>query len=272
MLPGILLSAAAGIAAADLAGTTLEVHDAPDADQGVAVDSAYFFAVDNYVIAKYARETGELVGRWDGGAEGPIRHLNSCIRIGRLLECANSNYPVTPMASSVEVFDAETLQHVDSHSLGLTDEGSLTWTDVLDGGRIAGFAHYGKKGGEPHKNNAYGAVVSYDERWRRTGGWAFPPALAERMAPYAASGGAIGPDGLLYVMGHDRPEMYVLGKPARGPYLVHIATITLEAEGQAFSFEPGGRPIVWVVDRRAGKVRRIVLPETEAPASARRFR
>lgn len=264
MMSGLLATAAL------LTATTLRVYDAPDADQGVAVDAVYFYAVDNHVIAKHRRDNGRLVDRWDGGEKGPLRHLNSCLIVGGQLECANSNYPNTPMASSIEYFDPETLTHAGSHSLGLTDEGSLTWTDRTASNRIAGFAHYAKNGGEPHKDNSYGAVVLYDDQWRRTGGYAFPPEITARMAPHAASGGAVGPDGYLYVMGHDRPEIYAFSRPEAGPYLVHMATISLEAEGQAFSFEPGGERIVWVIDRRAGKVRRIQLPEV--PQSGLKFR
>ena len=270
-LTTLLLFGAVSAEAGELIAKTLRVYDAPDADQGVAVDAAHFYAVDNHVIAKHSRETGELIARWDGGKDGPIAHLNSCIVIGAVLECANSNYPATPMASSVEYFDATSMTHAGSHSLGLSDEGSITWTDAADGGRIAGFAHYGKRGGEPFKDSAYGAVVTFDADWRRTGGYAFPRALSERMAPYAASGGAIGPDGLLYVLGHDLPEMYVLAKPGMGPYLVHVATIGLDADGQAFSFEPGGGRNVWVIDRRNGQVRRVELPGVSGAAAGSRF-
>ena len=213
-----------------VSAVTLRVYDAPDADQGVAVDRQYFYAVDNSVIAKHRRDTGQLVARWVGD-DTSIQHLNSCIVIENRLECANSNYSDVPMASSVEYFDPQSMRHTGSHSLGLTDEGSLTWTDVLPNGRLAGFAHYSGNGGEPFKDSRYGAVAVFDNMWRRVGGYAFPKTVSDRMSPHAASGGAIGPDGFLYVLGHDRPEMYVLAKPKSGPYLVHFATIEIEAEG-----------------------------------------
>ena len=86
----------------------------------------------------------------------------------------------------------------------------------------------------------------------------FPKQGVERMAPYAASGGAIGPDGLLYILGHDRPEMYVLAKPVMGPSLIHVATIDVEAEGQAFTFAEGRT--IFAIDRRKGAVREVILP------------
>ena len=258
---------------AELTARTVRTYDAPEADQGVAVDATYFYPVDNTVIGKYRRDTGNLVGRFVAPNKGLIRHLNSCYARDDQLWCANSNYPLTPMGSSVEVFDARTMQHVDSRSLGMTDEGSLTWFDDLPDGRIAGFAHYSGNGGLPFKNHRYASVVTFDDRWRRTGGWLFPETVVARMAPHAASGGALGPDGLLYILGHDLPEMYVLARPVMGPTLIHVATIALEAEGQAFSFTPDGERTVFTIDRRAGHVRQIALPDLPPlPVDAQAFR
>jgi hypothetical protein len=252
---------------------TLRVYEAPDADQGVAVDARFFYPVDNTVLAKYDIASGAKLGRWEGERGGPIRHINSCLADGTRLRCANSNYPDTPHGSSIEVFDAATLEHVDSHSLGMRDEGSLTWFDHYGTGWIAGFAHYDETGGLTFKDSRFSGVVTFDAEWRRTGGWLIPRAVIERMSPYAASGGAIGPDGWLYLLGHDRPEMYVLARPLMGPTLVHIATIDLEAEGQAFSWAQDGSRTVFTIDRRKGLVRQIELPPVPTPtAGARTFR
>jgi len=256
-----------------LTARTLKTFDAPEADQGVAVDGDHFYAIDNSIIARYDREDGRLTGRFIGPNHGLIRHLNSCFaEEGRLL-CANSNYSLTPMGSSVEIFDAKSLKHVGTHSLGMMDEGSLTWFDHYEDGWMAGFAHYDENGGLAFKDHRFSSVVTFDDQWRRTGGWLFPEDVIERMAPHAASGGAIGPDGLLYVLGHDRPEMYVLAKPAMGPTMLHVATIALEAEGQAFSFVPDGGRDIFTVDRHNGRVRQIRLPEVKlTDPDARRFR
>jgi len=244
-----------------LSAETLRVYEAPEADQGVAVDETYFYPVDNAVIGKYRRDTGELVARFMTAPKGLLRHMNSCYARDAKLWCANSNYSLTPMASSVEVFDAETMTHEASWSLGLMDEGSLTWFDDWRGDRIAGFAHYSKNGGLAFKGSEFSGVVVLDADWRRKGGWMMPASVVERMAPYAASGGAIGPDGLLYLLGHDLPEMYVVARPTMGPVLIHVATISLEAEGQAFSFAPGDSREIFAIDRREGLVRQIALPE-----------
>src|SRR5262245_7381530 len=110
-----------------LTARTLRVYEAPQADQGVAADAKHFYAIDNTVIGKFEIATGKLVDQWAGPANGMIRHMNSCLADSGRLWCANSNYPRTPMGSSVEIFDAAAMDHVDSRSLGMLDEGSLTW-------------------------------------------------------------------------------------------------------------------------------------------------
>ena len=256
---------------AQLEAKTLRVYEAAEANQGVAVDQMHFYPIDNSTLAKYSIRTGRLIDRWTGERDGPIRHMNSCLADRGRIWCANSNYPETPMGSSIEVFDAASLDHVTSRSLGMLEEGSLTWFDRYGTGWIAGFSHYDKNGGVPFKDHSFSSVVTFDAAWRRTGGWLLPPGVLDRMAPYAASGGAIGPDGWLYLLGHDRPEMYVVGRPAMGPVLTHIATIALEAEGQAFSWAKTGRT-VFAIDRRAHLVKRIEMPAVEAIGGARRFR
>jgi hypothetical protein len=51
-----------------------------------------------------------------------------------------------------------------------------------------------------------------------------------------------------------------------GPTLVHVATIALEAEGQAFAFAQDGSRTVFTIDRRKGLVRAIALPAIPAAA------
>jgi len=252
---------------AELVARTIRSYAAPEADQGVAVDRDHFYAIDNRLIVKYRRDTGAAVGRWEGPDSLAIRHLNSCIVRASDLVCAHSNYPLLPMGSSVERFDTGRMTHKESRSLGLRDEGSLVWLFPWHGGWMAGFAHYDRadgQGGVGFKDARYGSVITFDREWRRTGGWLFPASIQERMRPHAASGGALGPDGLLYVLGHDRPEIYVLAMPRMGPVLVHLATIAADAPGQAFAFVPGGRQIM-AVDRHHGRVNLIELPPVGLP-------
>lgn len=245
---------------------------APEARQGVAVSADHLYAVGNSVIAKYDRGSAEKLKEWRGPKGGLIGHLNSCFVSEELLWCANSNHPRLPFANSVEVFDAGTLAHERSIPLGIMDEGSLVWFDAVEEGWLVGLAQYNDETGLSFKDNSFSGVFLFDSAWRRLGGWALPPEIVARMAPQAASGGAIGPDGLLYLMGHDKPEMYVLARPPMGPYLLHVATISIDAEGQAFDFDESKPGEICAISRPAREIRCFRLPAIEVPIGAGLFR
>lgn len=262
---------------ANLSATAITTYPAVEAGQGAAADSEYFYAIVNSAIGKYSKATGELSGRWVGPRSGLIRHLNSCYAESKKLYCSNSNFPEVPMASSIEVFDSETMAPIFSLGLGVLEEGSLTWFDRFGEGWIAGFAHYDERGGLAYKDHSHASIVRYDSQWRRQGGWMIPESVIDRMKPYAASGGALGPDGLLYLTGHDRTEMYVLAAPALGPKLTHIATIDIDIEGQAFAFDKSvNGAVVYGISRpnrevRAFQIPPIPVPENVQPLTALSF-
>ena len=272
LLP-IMLLATAPLQAQDVARLEAEElvrFSAAQADQGAAADQDYVYAIDNADIGRYDKETEEPAGTWSAPRSEPIRHLNSCtVDAGTdQLLCANSNFPELPMASSIEIFDTETMTHVGSHSLGLTD-GSLVWFDRLGKGWVAGFAHYDGEGGIPYKGHRATRIVRYDENWRERGGWMLPDSVLERLAPHSTSGGGIGPDGLLYLTGHDREEMYVLRFPERGPKLVHVATIDIGLQGQAFAWDRSTEErVIWGISRPNGEVRAFRIPEIPGESSS----
>lgn len=241
---------------------------AEEARQGAAVDFEAFYAIVNSAIGRYDRRTGERLASWSLPRSGPIRHINSChVALDRaVLLCANSNFPETPMASSIEAFDARTLEHLASRSLGLTD-GSLVWFDRFDRTGletqwIAGFAHYDGRGGMPGRDHRATRIELLDASFRSVGGWMLPDSVLERLAPHSASGGAMGPDGLLYLLGHDREELYVLAFPELGPELEHVATVAVELQGQALAWDrTTSERIVWGISRPEQEVRAFRIPE-----------
>lgn len=228
---------------------------APEARQGVAVDDRFFYAITNRAIGKYRKDTGARVGGWQDRDGGPFIHINAgIVRDGRLL-AVHSNYPGVPMLSSLEIFDPDSIDHVASHSFGRMD-GSFTWLDRRGLRWIACFVHYGEKGAEPGRDSTWTQILEFDDEWRRTAGWALPPDLIERFGGrgFSASGGGLGPGGLLYVTGHDNPEMYVLEFPQAGSVMRWVATFPIPAEGQAFAFDPSEPDLVYVVLRRTTEV------------------
>src|SRR4030042_519533 len=210
--------------------------NAPEARQGVAVDEDYIYVVGTQEIAKYDKQTGEIVASWKGNENGPFIHLDSGVIIDGLLYCSHSNYPGVPMTSSVEIWDAQTLQHVKSHSFGI-QWGSCTWIDKYDGFWWVGFAHYGKWKEATGTDEKWTTVVKFDEQWRMIEAWVFPKEISDKFVPMSNSGGSWGPDGLLYCTGHDYGEIYAMKLPKAGSILELVEIIPIESEGKGIAWD-----------------------------------
>ena len=89
---------------------------AEEANQGVASDGTYVYAIDNDRIGKYEIATGKRIAGWQG-ERTLFPHMNSCTVVKHELVCAASNYPAVPQTSAVEIFDTRTLRHLRSVSL-----------------------------------------------------------------------------------------------------------------------------------------------------------
>lgn len=235
--------------------TELRRFTAVEARQGVAADAEFLYAIGNHAVAKYRKDTAERVAGWECAEGDPLIHVNAGLVLGGILYGAHSNYPGVPHQSSIEMWDVRTLRHVGSQSFGRTD-GSLTWL-VRRGERwLACFVHYAKRGGEPGRGPEWTRIVEMDDSWRVTGGWSLPAPLVAALGSrgYSVSGGALGPDGRLYVTGHDETELYVLEFPAGGAELRLLGTIAVPAEGQAFAWDPVERDVVHLILKRSREI------------------
>ena len=224
-----------------------------EARQGVGVDADAFYAVDNTVIAKYDKKTGALIAKWEGDANGSAIHLDSATVVDGKLYAAHSNYPAWPMTSSVEVWDAETMKHIESHSLGI-ERGSLTWLDRDANGVWWGaFANYNRvfdKSPIAYGNKYNTQLVRFDADWRVAEAWVYPDALIDKFDDMSNSGGAWGPDGKLYITGHDNPELYVMELPTIGSELKWVGTIPAEIAGQGFAFDHSQPGVIYGIIRK----------------------
>ena len=232
---------------------------APEARQGVAVDADHFYAVVNSRIGKYRKTDGTKVGEWVGDGIA-IRHLNSCVVEGAELVCANSNFPQTPMASSVEYFDTRTMRHLRSVPLGVRD-GSLTAVERHQGRWWAVFANYDPPRSHLGRTHRDTKVVVFNADWSEIGGYALPDSLLERLAPHSVSGGSFGDDGLLYLTGHDAREIYVMRIPRQGPVLEHLATLPAPIEGQAWAWDRSAPRTLYGIRRRTSEVVVLRIPD-----------
>ncbi|MEM7548984.1 MAG: hypothetical protein AAF363_04885 [Bacteroidota bacterium] len=220
--------------------------------QAVAVDQNHFYVINNTSITKHSKKDGKETGRWSA-AEADIQHLNSGIIMDNKLYCANSNYPESPMASSVEIFDPVELEHIGNRSFGIGN-GSLTWVDQKEGFWWAVFAHYTGRGAEAGKDNSWTRLVKYDLEWRQLESWIFPKSLLERFNTRSNSGGLWVGD-QLYLTGHDAPEIYIIQLPKAGYELEWIKTIPVNIAGQGIALDQtDGRTIIYGILRKDGVV------------------
>ena len=220
----------------------------PEKTGSVAVDEAHFYAITNAAIGKYRKENGERVTGWKEEKGGRIKHLNAGLVLDGKLYCAQSNFPEVPMTSSVEIWDAQTMQHLESIDL-TTADGSLTWVDRREGRWYACFAQYAKTG-DPAKTR----VVIYDGQWKKLGEVGFSAEVVAKFGKNSSSGGSFGPDGHLFITGHDAQELYVLDLPAKGDVLIWQSEIPISAHGQAFAWDRGESGLFYSIDRKTSEV------------------
>jgi hypothetical protein len=236
-----------------------------DADQGIAVDRDHFYAIDNSEITRYDRDSGRPELQFVGAEDGPIKHLDSgMVRNGKLY-AAHSNYPEWPMESSIEVFDTRTMKHVDTYSFGIA-HGSLTWLDRHHGSWWAAFANYDKvQDGmdQPYGGTYNTKVFQLDDDFQPVQSWTIPHGILDRFEEMSNSGGSWGPDGNLYLTGHDLPETYVMALPESGTELTWVDTVALDGiEGQGIAWDRSDRrhPTLFGISRDNDRVVEFELP------------
>ncbi|MEM6522340.1 MAG: hypothetical protein AAF693_01055 [Bacteroidota bacterium] len=209
-------------------------YEVPSSRQGVAVDDHHFYVINNASITKHRKTNGELILQWKD-ITGAIEHLNSGIIIDDKLYCANSNYPKSPMASSIEIFNPNDLSHIGNHSFGIMN-GSATWIDRFENYWYVAFAHYTGRGGTEAKTNAWTRLVKFDTEWRQIESWIFPEELITQFGTRSNSGGVIH-RGVIYVTGHDLKKLYQLEFPRMGYKLKWVGTYPVANEGQGIAIE-----------------------------------
>jgi hypothetical protein len=249
-----------GLAAESRAASALEQigeFNVPEANQGVGVDDRHFYAVDNYAIGKYDKKTGKLVKKWQGDKNGPILHLDSALLLDGKLYAAHSNYPQWPMTSSLEIFDAETMTHAGSHSFGI-QWGSLTWVDWHDSHWWMTFANYDVllgPGKTPYGHKANTVMVKLTKDFRPVQSWTLPKAILDRFEDMSNSGGSWGPDGYLYLTGHDPAELYRMRLPKAGSVLELVDIIPMNIRGQGIAWDRSQPDVIYGIIRATAKER-----------------
>ena len=222
---------------------------AREAEQGVAVDENFIYAIGTNEIGKYDKKTYQKITSWGNGGRGRIIHLNSGLIHDGKLYCAHSNYPQIPMISSVEIWDTHSLQHIASHSFGL-EWGSCTWIDRHKGYWWGVFAHYEKITESLNKDVSWTTLLKFDDQWHPLESWVLPEEVLHKMQPMSNSGGTWGPDGLLYCTGHDRSEIYVLQLPMSGSIIELVDSVAIEITGQGIAWDRGNPGVLYGINKK----------------------
>lgn len=258
MIMPLLVSVATltSLAASELSVRLRQSISVPEAHQAVAVDATSFYAIASRAIARYEKGTNNPLVNWASPEGSAILHLNSGVVVDGRLYCANSNWPKSPLKNSMEIFEAETLRHLESKPFSET-AGAINWIDRHRGSWWIVFAHYGDEAVRQTK------LVRYDDQWNSTGQWTFPESVIQRFLPHSNSGGAFGPNGRLFVTGHDHAELYVLDVPDEGGELNHIGTIAAPIAGQGIAWDRSDIGTLFGIVRRSQEVVSMRLSHAE---------
>ena len=229
----------------------LERFKVSSARQAIAAGENYLFVISNDSIVKCDKKSGREVSFYHNPS---LKHLNSgMIKDGKLF-CAHSNYPELPMWGSIEIWDAVTLDHIGSQSLGIS-YGSCTWIAFYDDHYFVMFAHYDREGRRQiNRDVSWSQLVKFDSQWRKVQAWVLPPRLIERLQPYSLSGGVITSFGKLICTHHHHRELYLLSFPEFGSALVWEKTIPTSICGQGISYDDFEDNILWGICRDSKEV------------------
>jgi hypothetical protein len=263
----IVVALISAVALTSLSASEITVRErqrisVPEAHQAVAVDATSFYAIANRTIARYEKGTNKLLASWTAPAGSAILHLNSGVVVDGKLYCANSNWPAAPLKNSVEVFDAAALRHIETRPFAEA-AGAINWIERHRGAWWIVFAFYGDADVRRTK------LFCYDDQWNQTGEWTFPETVIQRFLPNSNSGGAFGPNGRLFVTGHDHAELYVLDVPEDGGELNHVATIAAPIAGQGIAWDRSDIGTLLGIVRNRHEVVTMRLSHTEEFADLR---
>jgi hypothetical protein len=123
----------------------------------------------------------------------------------------------------------------------------------------------------PELGKVSSTLVRFNADWQVVEGWVFPPALLTSFAQMSNSGGSFGPDGRLYITGHDNAEVYKIRFPKAGSVLEVEETIRVNVRGQGIAWDPRQPGVFWGIIRATneeeeqGVSNKVVMFETNVP-------
>ena len=83
--------------------------------------------------------------------------------------------------------------------------------------------------------------------------WVLPKAILDKFEAMSNSGGSWGPDGFLYLSGHDPAEIYKMRLPQAGSVLELVDTIPMNIRGQGIAWDRSDRGVIYGIIRATAK-------------------
>jgi len=209
-----------------------------DAYQGVAVSDKFIFVINTNSISKHDKTNYSKLKtkKIDGHANGGIV-LNNMLHI--------TNNPKG--SNSIGIYDLD-LNFVKSIKINVN--GSLTWIDFYNN-EWWGMVVYYKK--DVRKTR----LVKFNRKWQIVKEWKWPKKILERLYPYSISGGQFNKrNGLLYLTGHDRQEIYIVRINPNSNILELVSIEEIPFSGQGISFHGG---YLYGIDREKREVIKISM-------------
>ena len=93
-----------------------------------------------------------------------------------------------------------------------------------------------------------------DDEWQMIEAWVYPEVIIERFDGMSNSGGSWGPDGRLYLTGHDRSELYVVDFPDAGSVLKLIEIVPIGNRGQGFAWDRTDPGVIYTIRKKEREV------------------
>lgn len=92
--------------------------------------------------------------------------------------------------------------------------------------------------------------MRFDADWRVAEAFVLPDRLVAKFGDMSNSGGSWGPDGKLYISGHDNAEVYVMEPPAIGSVMKWVGTVPVEIAGQGIAFDHSDPGVLFGIIRK----------------------
>jgi hypothetical protein len=128
----------------------------------------------------------------------------------------------------------------------------LTWADFHAGFWWMTFANYDRPFGPnktPYGYKAATQLIKLTTDFRMVESWVLPKMLLEKFEDMSNSGGSWGPDGFLYLTGHDPAELYRVKLPSAGSVLEVVDVIPMNIRGQGIAWDRSERGVIYGIVR-----------------------